>query len=72
MPGRALKVFVDGGAQIKPGQPVLVLEAMKMETVVYAEGDAVVARVALQPGDKVDEGALLIELSRPQASQESV
>ena len=63
MPGRALKVFVDGGAQIKPGQPVLVLEAMKMENEIRALQPGRVKEIFVQPGRAVekDERLMLID-----------
>jgi biotin carboxyl carrier protein len=63
MPGKVLKVLVREGQRVEPGQPLLVMEAMKMETTLYAEGSALVKRIAAGPGDAVEHGAVLIELS---------
>jgi len=63
MPGKVLKVMVRAGERVEAGQPLLVMEAMKMETTLYADGAAIVKRVAVGPGDAVDHGAVLIELS---------
>ena len=65
MPGKVLKVLVAAGQQVDTGTALLVLEAMKMETTLYAESPAVIAAVRAEPGAKVDHGAVLIELSPP-------
>jgi acetyl/propionyl-CoA carboxylase alpha subunit len=63
MPGKVLKVMVHAGERVEAGRPLVVMEAMKMETTLYAEGAAIVKRTAVAPGDAVDHGAVLIELS---------
>ena len=68
MPGKVLRVLVKEGDAVTAGQPLVVLEAMKMETALAAESDAIVKRVPVAPGQMVDHGAVLIELSPPVAS----
>ena len=68
MPGKVLRVLVKEGDAVSAGQPLVVLEAMKMETALAAESDAIVKRVPVAPGQMVDHGAVLIELSPPAAS----
>ena len=68
MPGKVLRVPVREGDAVVAGQTLVVLEAMKMETALAAESDAVVKRVLVAPGQMVDHGALLIELSPPAAN----
>ncbi len=63
MPGKVLRVLVKEGDTVAAGQPLVVLEAMKMETTLAAESDAIVKRVPVQAGQMVDHGAVLIELS---------
>jgi biotin carboxyl carrier protein len=65
MPGKVLKVLVKPGDRVKAGDVLVVLEAMKMETTLVAEGDAVVKRVRVAEGATVDHGAVLVELSPP-------
>ncbi|MBI1239246.1 MAG: biotin/lipoyl-binding protein [Alphaproteobacteria bacterium] len=60
MPGRVVQILVKPGDAVTRGQPLGVLEAMKMEHTLRAPGDAVVASVAAQAGDQVGEGAVLI------------
>jgi biotin carboxyl carrier protein len=63
MPGKVLKVMVREGDEVQTGQPLITMEAMKMETTLAAEGPARVKRVAAAPGQMVDAGAVLMELS---------
>lgn len=69
MPGKVLKVVVAEGEAVAAGQPLLVLEAMKMETTLYAEGDAIVGKVHAAPGAMVEHGAVLLELSPADSSK---
>jgi acetyl/propionyl-CoA carboxylase alpha subunit len=62
MPGTVIKVLVADGDTVTARQPLLVLEAMKMETPVTAPYDAVVRKVNVAEGDRVAGGAVLVEL----------
>lgn len=62
MPGLVLKVNVTEGQQITKGEPVLVLEAMKMENVLKAPADATVKAIKVQIGNAVDKGQVLVVL----------
>jgi biotin carboxyl carrier protein len=68
MPGKVLKVLVHDGDLVEAGQPLVVIEAMKMETTLAAESAAIVKHVRVKEGQTVDHGAVLIELSPPPAS----
>jgi biotin carboxyl carrier protein len=63
MPGKILKLLVAEGDTVEHGQPLAVLEAMKMETTLYAESAAVVQKIRVGAGDMVDHGAVIIEFS---------
>ena len=63
MPGKVLKIMVREGEQVEAGQPLITMEAMKMETTLAAEGPAKVKTIAVTPGQMVDAGVMLIELS---------
>jgi 3-methylcrotonyl-CoA carboxylase alpha subunit len=67
MPGRIVKVAVQTGDQVTQNQPLLVLEAMKMEHVVEAPHAAMVLDVRVQPGEQVPAGALLVTLGEANA-----
>ncbi len=62
MPGLVLKINVTEGQQITKGEPVLVLEAMKMENVLKAPADAVVKAIKVQKGNAVEKGQVLVML----------
>ena len=60
MPGMVVNVAVTVGDKVKKGQKLLVLEAMKMESTVYAERDGVISKVLVSPGSQVETGDLLL------------
>lgn len=62
MPGVVLEVFVAPGATVRRGDPILVLEAMKMRNTIRSPRDAVVAEVAVAAGQPVGPGDLLVRL----------
>jgi acetyl/propionyl-CoA carboxylase alpha subunit len=62
MPGTVIRVLVEPGRRVEPREPLLVLEAMKMETPVVSPYEAVVKAVHVEEGDQVAGGALLVEL----------
>ena len=62
MPGTVINVHVHEGSTVKAGQPLVVLEAMKMETPLTSPYDATVRAVHVQEGDRVAGGAVLVEL----------
>ena len=64
MPGRVLKLLVADGAEVTRGQPLLIMEAMKMENEIRAPRDAVVEAIAVKPGQSVESGSLLIRLKK--------
>jgi acetyl/propionyl-CoA carboxylase alpha subunit len=62
MPGTVIRVLVSAGERVEARQPLVVLEAMKMETPVAAPYDATVRAVHVEDGALVAGGALLVEL----------
>jgi len=62
MPGTVIAVAVAVGDSVVPHEPLVVLEAMKMEMPVLAPFAATVTAVHVAPGDQVGAGALLVEL----------
>ena len=62
MPGKILAVLVTEGTAVEAGQALVLLEAMKMENTLPAEGTARVKKVHVAPGDLVDLGQLLVEI----------
>lgn len=63
MPGTILKVNAAQGTDVKKGDILVVLEAMKMENEILAPRDGTVAQVAVSKGAAVDTGALLAVLA---------
>jgi len=62
MPGVVATVAVQAGQQVKEGDLLLTIEAMKMETGLHAERDATIKALHVQPGTQIDAKDLLIEL----------
>lgn len=60
MPGLVLKVFVAEGDEIKKGDSLLVLEAMKMENIIKSPADVIIKKIGVKSGDKVEKGQILI------------
>jgi pyruvate carboxylase len=60
MPGLVVRVMVEAEDQVIAGQKLFTLEAMKMETTIYAERPGTVAEVLVQAGKQVDAGDLLL------------
>ncbi len=61
MPGLVLKINVKPGDEIKKGDALLVLEAMKMENILKAEGDAVIKAIHTETSKAVEKNQVLIE-----------
>jgi len=62
MPGKVLRIPVEAGQLVSPGQALIVVEAMKMENELKATSAGTVGQVHVKAGDTVDKGEVLIEL----------
>jgi biotin carboxyl carrier protein len=60
MPGKVVRILVKAGDAVRARQPVVVVEAMKMENELRADRDGTVAEIHTAEGMSVDAGALLI------------
>lgn len=60
MPGAILKILVNVGDAVKQNQPLMILEAMKMENEIVASNDGTVTGIHVQQGDVVNPGDPLI------------
>ena len=63
MPGKVVSFAVKAGDKVSKGQPLAVMEAMKMEHTIAAPADGVVQELLYAPGDQVVEGAELLRLA---------
>jgi biotin carboxyl carrier protein len=61
MPGLIIDLKIKPGDTVKVGEPLLVLEAMKMENILKSPGEGVIKSVKVKKGDSVEKGQLLIE-----------
>jgi 3-methylcrotonyl-CoA carboxylase alpha subunit len=68
MPGKIVQILVRAGEVVKQGQPLAVLEAMKMEHTLKAASDARVESVEVAAGEQVAEGALILRFVREQSA----
>ena len=62
MPGTILEVMVREGQRVREGQPLMTMEAMKMEHRILAPKPGEVVCINFNQGDRVDMGAVLVEL----------
>lgn len=62
MPGTVLDIKVANGASVKEGEPVVILEAMKMENEINAPCSGTVTSVCVAKGDSVESGTVLVTI----------
>lgn len=60
MPGKVIKILVSEGIEVKQGDPLIVVEAMKMQSTYSAAQDAIVEKIHIEEGDSVLRDQLLI------------
>jgi biotin carboxyl carrier protein len=63
MPGKVVRVLVEAGAEVRARQPVIVVEAMKMENELRASRDGAVLEIVAKEGQSVEAGSLLAILT---------
>jgi biotin carboxyl carrier protein len=63
IPGVIQKIYVKPGAKVKKGDPLVILEAMKMQNDIVSPVDGTVKRIVVTIGQQVPRGDLLVELS---------
>lgn len=61
MPGLIIDLRVKVGDEVKAGDPLLILEAMKMENIIKSPGTGTVKKVKIKKGDSVEKGHVMIE-----------
>ncbi len=65
MPGLVLRIEVETGQTVQAGQGIVIMEAMKMENELRADGGGIVSRILASPGDAVEKGTVLVEFEAP-------
>ncbi|HHQ4659393.1 TPA: acetyl-CoA carboxylase biotin carboxyl carrier protein subunit, partial [Aeromonas hydrophila] len=70
MHGIVVALLVEAGQPVSKGQPLLVLEAMKMEHVLKADRDGVIEALQCRQGEQVSQGALLVRFAEQHTAQE--
>lgn len=63
MPGLVIDVAIREGDQVSQNQPILVLEAMKMENEIRSVANGQISKIYVQPGQAVDKGELLVRIN---------
>jgi propionyl-CoA carboxylase alpha chain len=63
MPGLVVSISVSEGQEVKAGETLAVVEAMKMENVLRAERDGVVKAIRAKPGDSLAVDAVIMEFA---------
>lgn len=61
MPGLVLKVLVEENTEVKKGDNLLILEAMKMENILKSPTDGTVKKLLIKQGDKVEKNQILVQ-----------
>lgn len=70
MPGQVLRILVTEGQHVKPGAPLMVLEAMKMEQTIKTTIDGLVKAILVKTGDIVAPGQMLVEIQSTEDANE--
>ncbi len=61
MPGLIIDLKIKAGEVVNQGEPLLILEAMKMENIIKSPGEGTIKNVKVKKGDSVEKGQVLIE-----------
>lgn len=64
MPGKVLKILCKVGDELASGQPMMIIEAMKMENEIRSPQAGVVEEIGVQPGQSIQTGDLLVKLGK--------
>lgn len=69
MPGKILRIFVKVGQSVQKGDPLLVMEAMKMENEIRASVPGVVSKIAIQESQTVESGFVLLQIDEEKSGE---
>ncbi len=62
IPGTILDILVKTGQKVKKGEPLMILEAMKMQNVLKSQTDGTIKIIPVKKGDRVSRGTLLLQM----------
>ncbi len=62
MPGKVVKILVEEGQEVKVGDPLVILEAMKMENEIVCSKEGVIRNLQVKEGDTLDQGVALMDI----------
>ncbi len=62
MPGKVVKLLVEMGQKVKQGEPLIILEAMKMENEIISGVDGLVKAIHVKEGDTIEQGIIMLEI----------
>jgi len=60
MPGLVLRIMAEEGTEVQKGDPILVLESMKMENVLKSPGQGIVDKILIKTGQAVEKGQIML------------
>ncbi|MBK8313926.1 MAG: acetyl-CoA carboxylase biotin carboxyl carrier protein subunit [Acidobacteria bacterium] len=63
MPGQVLKIMVQVGQKVSAGDPLILLEAMKMEHTMRAHADGIIETILVKQGEVVGPGQVLVQIA---------
>ena len=61
MPGLILNIHIEEGQEVKKGEAIMILEAMKMENIIKSPGEGIVKKINVEVGQSVDKNSLLVQ-----------
>jgi biotin carboxyl carrier protein len=64
MPGKIVELLVEPNAKVKEGEPILILEAMKMQNEIITQVSGKIQKILVKPGDSVAKDEVLMEIER--------
>jgi 3-methylcrotonyl-CoA carboxylase alpha subunit len=62
MPGKIFKILKEAGSEVKKGEPLMILEAMKMEHSIRSDKDGIIKKIFFKVGELVQGGVILAEV----------
>ena len=64
MPGKIVEILVESGSEVKEGEPIIILEAMKMQNEIISHVNGKVIKISVRKNDTVMKDDLMIEIDR--------